>query len=365
MPRARLHRPTPRNLARLARVLARGGLVAVPTETVYGLAADALDARACRAIFRAKGRPAHDPLIVHVRSVAQANEVAVLGPAARRLAATFWPGPLTLVLPKRDCVPAIVTAGLPSVAVRMPAHPVFRALLRRCGRPLAAPSANPFGYVSPTTAAHVLDGLGTRIAHILDGGACAIGVESTILDLRDPARPALLRPGAVTRAQLEKALGRRVRAAKKNPPSTTTKNQLGEPATGSDNLPSPSPFSRLPSPDAAPAAALPAPGLLARHYAPRTPLTLHTKLTITRAAAAPREAFLFFRRPALKKSAAPAKNIFWLTERGDAAEAARHLFAHLRALDAGGWHRLHAERAPARSALTPALNDRLARAAAR
>jgi L-threonylcarbamoyladenylate synthase len=363
MPSARIHPPTPRNLTRLAGVLARGGLVAVPTETVYGLAADALDARACRAIFRAKGRPAHDPLIVHVRSVAQAGEVAVLGPAARRLANAFWPGPLTLVLPKRDCVPAVVTAGLPSVAVRMPAHPVFRALLRRCGRPLAAPSANPFGYVSPTTAAHVIAGLGTRIAHVLDGGACAIGVESTILDLRDPARPTLLRPGAVTRAQLEKALGRRVRAAKKYPPSLPAKNRLSEPPTESDNQPVPSPFSLLPSPGAG--SALPAPGMLARHYSPRTPLALHARLSLARAAAAPHEAFLFFRRPALKKSATPTTNIFWLTERGDATEAAHNLFAHLRALDAGGWRHLHAERAPARAALAPALNDRLARAAAR
>ncbi len=348
MPCARVHAPTPRNLVRLARVLVRGGLVAVPSETVYGLAADALNAAACKKIFRAKGRPAHDPLIVHVRSLASAAEVAVLSPAAKKLAAAFWPGPLTLVLPKRACVPQVVTAGLPSVAVRMPAHPVFRALLRRCGRPLAAPSANPFGYVSPTTATHVLAGLGARIAHILDGGPCKIGVESTILDLRDPARPALLRPGAVTRVQLEKTLGVRVRA----------------PAKKAARLPSSSvlpPVSRSP----ACADAQLAPGLLARHYAPRTPLTLHRKFSVARAVTAPREAWLFFRRPTLKKSAARPKNIFWLTARGDAAEAGRNLFACLRALDAGGWHRLHAERAPARAALAPALNDRLARAAAK
>ena len=338
MARARIHRPTPRNLARLARVLARGGLVAVPTETVYGLAADALDARACAEIFRAKGRPAHDPLIVHVRSLAQAAEVAVLGPAAKKLAAAFWPGPLTLVLPKRDHVPALVTSGLPSVAVRMPRHPLMRALLRLCGRPLAAPSANPFGYVSPTTAAHVAAGLGGRIGHILDGGPCAVGVESTILDLRDPARPALFRPGAVTRAQLERVLGVRIRAVKKRP-----------------------------APDAAATAAV-APGMLARHYAPRTPLTLHRKLSVARAAAAPQEAFLLYARPQAGragKSGAWPKNLFWLTARGDAAEAARNLFARLRALDGGGWRRLHAERAPARAALAPALNDRLVRAAAR
>jgi L-threonylcarbamoyladenylate synthase len=353
MPSSRRHslprilRPTPVNLARAAAVLRRGGIVGVPAETVYGLAADALDAVACAGIFRAKGRPTTDPLIVHLASARDLASVAVPNASALALAAACWPGALTLVLPKLACVPDLVTAGKPTVAVRVPAHPVFRKLIRLAGRPLAAPSANPFGYVSPTTAAHVLDGLGARIAHILDGGACAIGVESTILDLRNPAHPALLRPGAVTRAQLEKVLGRRVRVVRKNQPSA------------------PSSFSLLPAPDAAPAVALPAPGLLARHYAPRTPLTLHARLSLARAAAAPSEGFLFFRRPALKKPAVPTKNIFWLTERGDVAEAARHLFARLRALDAGGWHRLHAERAPARAALAPAVNDRLARAAAR
>lgn len=352
MSRARIHRPTPRNLARLARVLARGGLVAVPTETVYGLAANALDAQACEKIFRAKGRPTHDPLIVHVRSLTQAAEIAVLNPAARRLAAAYWPGPLTLVLPKRDHVPAIVTAGLPSVAVRMPRHPPLRTLLRLCGRPLAAPSANPFGYVSPTTAAHVSAGLGARIEHILDGGPCTVGVESTILDLRDPARPALLRPGAVTRAQIEQVLGRRVRVVKKR-------------FTPTPPLPRARPHHN--SPDVTASAAV-APGMLTRHYAPRTPLTLHQKISVARAAAAPREAFLRYARPQTSRTNKPAalpKNLFWLTETGDAAEAARNLFARLRALDNGGWQRLHAERAPARVVLAPALNDRLTRAAAR
>ncbi|MBC8040251.1 MAG: threonylcarbamoyl-AMP synthase, partial [Opitutaceae bacterium] len=175
-PSAKIYRPTPRNLARLARVLAEGGLVAAPTETVYGLAADAFNAKACRAIFKAKGRPANDPLIVHVATVEQADEVAVLNDAARKVAKLFWPGPLTLVLPKRAGVPDIVTSGLPSVAVRLPSHQLFRELIRLSGCPLAAPSANPFGYVSPTTAAHVFDGLGKRIGHILDGGSAKIGV---------------------------------------------------------------------------------------------------------------------------------------------------------------------------------------------
>ena len=147
MATARIFRGTPQNLSRLARRLQAGELVAVPTETVYGLAANALDGRACRKIFSAKGRPSHDPLIVHIHSLAQLSEVAEPNAAALRLARKFWPGPLTLILPKKGVVPSLVSAGLPSVAVRMPSHPLFRRLLKRCGLPLAAPSANPFGYI--------------------------------------------------------------------------------------------------------------------------------------------------------------------------------------------------------------------------
>ena len=329
-PSARVYRPTPRNLTLLANVLARGGLVAAPTETVYGLAADALNAKACRAIFRAKGRPASDPLIVHVDTLAQAGEIAELNEAARAVARAFWPGPLTLVLPKRSGVPAIVTSGLPSVAVRMPAHPLFRELIRRSGRPLAAPSANPFGYVSPTTAAHVRDGLGRRIGHILDGGAAAIGVESTILDLRDPRRPALLRPGAISREELERVLGRKVQAYRRQAPAHT---------------------------------AAVAPGMLERHYSPRTPLTLVRALTprLVREAGAG-EALLFVQKPTV----IAGKNVFWLSDtRGGLEQAAHHLFGQLRALDEGGWTRIRAEFAPGADALALAINDRLARAAAK
>ena len=349
--------PTPRNLARLAAVLARGGLVAVPTETVYGLAADALNPVACRAIFRAKGRPAADPLIVHVRTLAQADEVAVLNPAARRLAAAFWPGPLTLVLPKRVGVPAVVTAGRDSVAVRQPRHRLLQTLLRLCGRPLAAPSANPFGYISPTTAEHVRAGLGARIAHILDGGPCVIGVESTIVDVRNPLRPVLLRPGAITRAELEKVLGRRIRLGARPPPvaplgaraSRPLRPQAGEP---------------LARPEVKAAAGLLAPGMLARHYSPRTPFTLEKKLPRpAHAVLEPRTAFLYFRRPAA--SPAGSKNVFWLTPDGQTAAAAHSLYSNLRALDRGGWQAIRAERVPGTAGLAAALNDRLARAAAR
>src|ERR1051326_8084833 len=204
---ARIYRGSPANLRRLAALLRAGELVAVPTETVYGLAANALDADACRKIFTAKGRPASDPLIVHLANPADLALVAETNDASQRLAKKFWPGPLTLVLPKKDSVPAVVSAGLPSVAVRVPAHPLFRRLLKLAGLPLAAPSANPFGYISPTTAAHVQKNLGGKISHILDGGPSKIGLESTIVDLRDPKNPRLLRPGAITREQIERALG--------------------------------------------------------------------------------------------------------------------------------------------------------------
>jgi L-threonylcarbamoyladenylate synthase len=326
-PSARIHRGTPQNLARLARRLRAGELVAVPTETVYGLAANALDARACRKIFTAKGRPANDPLIVHIHSLAQLDQVAEINLAALKLARKFWPGPLTLVLPKKSVVPAVVSAGLPSVAVRMPSHPLFRRLLKLTGVPLAAPSANPFGYVSPTSAEHVRAGLGKKISHILDGGPCAIGLESTIVDLRDPRRPRLLRPGAVTLAELSRTLGIRVRPA---PAPVLTKN-----------------------------AAQLAPGLLARHYSPRTPVVLHSRLSAAMAAKSPRdEAWIFLAKP----RGLSAKNIFWLDARGDLRGVARRLFATLRRVDALGFNRIHVELAHGEG-LADAINDRLRRAA--
>jgi L-threonylcarbamoyladenylate synthase len=331
-PLAHIYRGKPANLARLARALRRGELVAVPTETVYGLAANALDARACRQIFQAKGRPASDPLIVHLLHPGDLTQVAVPNDAALRLARKFWPGPLTLVLPKRAIVPDVVSAGRPSVAVRVPSHPLFRLLLEASGLPLAAPSANAFGYVSPTTAAHVQAGLGHRIAHILDGGASAIGLESTIVDLRDPKKPRLLRPGAITRRELERALGRRVPLA----------NATRHPTRGAQL----------------------APGLLQRHYSPRTPVELHARIDPSQVAKLDphgREAWLFLARPKPLKAAA---NLHWLDPHGDLRGAARRLFGQLRALDAGGWKKIHVELAPG-SGLADAINDRLRRAAAR
>lgn len=199
--------PEPDRIARAARVLLDGGLVAFPTETVYGLGANALDAETVRRIYVAKGRPTWNPVIAHVASIDAARElVTVWSDDAERLALAFWPGPLTLVLPKRDCIPDVATAGLSAVGVRMPNHPIALALLRATGFPVAAPSANRFTEISPTTAQHVVTSLGDRVDLVLDGGACEIGIESTVLDLSGDA-PTVLRPGMISRAQLAAVLG--------------------------------------------------------------------------------------------------------------------------------------------------------------
>ncbi|MBL9211624.1 MAG: threonylcarbamoyl-AMP synthase [Opitutaceae bacterium] len=328
---ARIYQGTPRTLARLARRLQQGDVVAVPTETVYGLAGNALDAGACAKIFAAKGRPADDPLIVHIHSLAQLPALCRANPAALTLARKFWPGPLTLVLPKTDAVPALVTAGRDSVAIRMPRHPLFRRLLKATGLPLAAPSANPFGYISPTTAEHVQASLGRRIRYILDGGPARHGLESTIVDLRDPRRPAILRPGVITAEAVAHALGRR---RLPTAPATSTRAQPGPQV---------------------------APGLLARHYSPRTPVVLHDRIRLPRAEAdTPGVAWVFQQRPKGRVGA----NVHWLDPRGRLPGVARRLFALLRRLDALGLDCIHVERARG-GGLADAINDRLRRAAAR
>jgi L-threonylcarbamoyladenylate synthase len=322
---ARLYDPTLKNLRYLAGALGRGELVAIPTETVYGLAAHALDAKACRAIFRAKGRPANDPLIVHVLDLAHAEKLAEFNPAARRLVRRFWPGPLTLVLPKKACVPDIVTSGGPTVAIRSPAHPLARRLLRLAGIPLAAPSANLFGYISPTEAAHVIDGLGRKIKHVLDGGHCAVGVESTIIDLTVPDRPRLLRPGSITGKVLAKFLGHQMRPVGRTRKST---------------------------------APLAAPGLMARHYSPRTPLFIQAPGRRLPADCAG----IFLRQPAGRTG----PNIYWLSKNGAMTEIARNLYRVLREADQAGWRQIRVEALPVESGgLVAALRDRLKRAAAK
>lgn len=278
-------------IARAAALLRAGELVAFPTETVYGLGGDATNDDAVAAIFAAKGRPQFNPLIAHVADLATAETLTVFDDRARALAAAFWPGPLTMVLPRRaDCpVSLLASAGLDSLAIRVPAHPVARALLAETDRPVCAPSANLSGHVSPTTAAHVEADLGTRIAAIVDGGFCGIGLESTVVDLSDGA-PALLRPGGVTPAQVEAVIG--------------ALSATSDPLSG---------------------APIKSPGQLSSHYAPRLPV----RLDATAPLADRREALLAFGHPT-PEGFALVEN---LSEAGNLREAAGRLFALLRRLD--------------------------------
>jgi L-threonylcarbamoyladenylate synthase len=298
-------------MARAAGVLRDGGLVALPTETVYGLAARADSDAAVAAIYRAKGRPDFNPLIVHVLDLAQAESLAVLDLRARTLAAAFWPGPLTLVLPKRAGagLAAAVTAGLDTVALRCPAHPVMRAVLAGAGVPLAAPSANRSGAVSPTSAAHVAASLGGRVDLILDGGACEAGIESTIVALRDGGGWQVLRPGPITEGRIAALLGPR-----------------------SDVTPS----------------GIEAPGQLASHYAPGKPIRLDA------AKAEADEFHIGFGAVAGDVS---------LSASGDLAEAAARLYAVLHEAAAASQPRIAVAPIP-REGIGAAINDRLARAAA-
>lgn len=302
--------PDEDGIGRAARLLAAGEVVAVPTETVYGLAGNARNAEAVARIYAAKGRPSFNPLIVHVADIDAAERMGVFGDEARQLAA-LWPGPLTLVLPLREGagIASLVTAGLETVALRVPAHPVARALLRRFGGPLAAPSANASGRISPTTAAHVLDpdgGLDGRIAAVLDGGACPVGLESTIVGWRE-GRATLLRPGGVPVDAIEAVIG-----------------PLAQPG-------------ELAAPDA--------PGQLSSHYAPNAPLRLN--------ADAPREGETFI---------AFGPGPLTLSPRADTTEAAARLFDVLRQADRLG-RPIAVARVPDEG-LGLAINDRLRRAAA-
>jgi len=321
----RILRADAASIAEAARILAAGGLVAFPTETVYGLGADATNGRAVARLYEAKGRPAFNPLIAHVADPAAAHALARFDANARRLAAAFWPGPLTLVLAKAAGCPvaALATAGLDTIAVRVPDHSVARALLKALAKPIVAPSANRSGHVSPTTAAHVQADLGGRIDLIVDGGATPVGVESTIVACL--GEPVLLRPGGVAREAIERALGR----------------NLAEAPSGSA------------AGDGAPIA----PGMLASHYAPRTRL----RLNVSRVE--PGEALLAFGR-AQPQGAERAKTMLNLSARGDLIEAASNLFSQLRALDATGASAIAVMPIPG-DGLGEAINDRLARAAAK
>ena len=311
-----IRRPDAMVYAKAARILRAGGLVAFPTETVYGLGADATDDKAVAAIFEAKGRPRFNPLIVHFADAeAAAGEVA-FDARARALAQAFWPGPLSLVLARAPAcrVSLLCSAGLATLAVRVPKHGVGQALLSAVGRPLAAPSANPSGALSPTTAAHVAESLGDKVPLILDGGPCPVGIESTVLDLSG-ADPVLLRPGGVTAEALEPFVGRVLRADQ----DTDIKS----------------------------------PGMLISHYAPDRPLRLEATDV------GPDEALLAF-GPAPLAGAARTVN---LSQAGDPVEAAAGLFAALRALDRPELAAIAVMPIP-QAGLGAAINDRLRRAAA-
>jgi L-threonylcarbamoyladenylate synthase len=315
----------PEEVARAAELLRAGELVAFPTETVYGLGADARNGRAVAAVFEAKGRPHFNPLICHFAEADAAFAEALPDDRARILAARFWPGPLTMVLPRRaECrIDLLAGAGLDTLAVRVPAHPLALALIRAADVPVAGPSANRSGQVSPTTAEHVMDGLGGRIAAVLDGGPCAVGVESTVLDLA-AGGAALLRPGGVPVEEIEALIG---------------------------------PVARpIPIAAAERTRSLRSPGMMLSHYAPSLPVRLDAL------AVAADEALLAFGPPL------PGAGAVWqLSEARDLRDAAARLFAGLRWLDAEGARlglaRIAVMRVPM-AGLGAAINDRLGRAAA-
>ena len=315
--RSVIAKPTRSAIARAAALIRAGGLVAMPTETVYGLAGDAGNDRAIAAIFAAKQRPRFNPLIVHVPDARAGERLAQFDSRARRLSSAFWPGPLTLVLKRKPgaAISWLASAGLDTLALRVPDHPVARALIRVAGRPIAAPSANRSGKISPTTAEHVESDLGRRVDLILDGGPSRVGIESTVVDLSG-RRPTMLRPGGIARESIEALIG----------------------------------------PLATPAArhAIRSPGRLRSHYAPNRPLRLNARR--------PRadEAFLAFGPPAARFSSRAFRN---LSPAGDLSEAAANLFAALRAADRPPFRRIAVARIPARG-LGLAINDRLRRAAA-
>lgn len=311
------------DVAQAISFLEKGDVVGIPTETVYGLAGNALNPDAALRIFSVKARPAFDPLIVHTDSLQKVERfVETIPEAARRLAETFWPGPLTLVLPRRAIIPDLVTSGLGTVGVRVPNHPLTLDLLRQLDFPLAAPSANPFGYISPTTARHVVAQLGDQIPYVLDGGPCPVGLESTIVGF-EAEQPVVYRLGGLALEYLEAVIG----------PLPVRSHSTSNPN---------------------------APGMLSSHYAPRKRFQLMTVEEAMRTVPAERLGALRWRETAVEL---PQENQFVLAPTGEVAEAAKNLFAALRWLDGLGVELIVGELLP-ETGLGRAVNDRLRRAAA-
>ncbi len=354
---AKILKDSPEEIARAGKLLAAGTIVAIPTETVYGLAANAFDEAAVRKIFEAKGRPFIDPLIVHVLSLEAAGTLAEIeNPAVKILAKKFCPGPLTFILPKKNAVPEIVTAGEKTVAIRIPRHEIARKILAAAKVPLAAPSANPFGYVSPTSAEHVENSLGKKIEFIVDGGNCECGIESTIVFCGE-REVKILRLGVITKEEISEALG-------------------GVPVVFAKGI-----LENLAEQNGVPAKAQIAPGMLKKHYSPNAEIRLGNSVSaefpkffeeLSRAFPskdfAEKVAVVFQKRPEnfseISKLGVPAKNVFWLSESGSAADAARTIFALLRNLDAAGFEKIFIEKAE-NFGIGAAVNDRLSRAAAK
>lgn len=308
-------------ILRAAEIIKKGGIVAFPTETVYGLGADAFNPLAIARIFEVKKRPYFDPLIVHVASKVDLGKLVTGIPFdVKRLIDRFWPGPLTVVLWKREEVPDLVAAGLPTVAIRMPDHPMALGLMQEAECPIAAPSANPFGYLSPTTAEHVRDQLGDQIDFILDGGPCEVGVESTIVSFSE-GKPRLLRPGGVPLEEIESIIG------------------SVDVSSNGESRPS-------------------APGMLPRHYAPRTPILLDWDEKSFNSDKGKKIGFLAFQGP---KGSLRFHHVEILSEKGDFREAAANLFAAIRRLDALKLDVILAETIP-EVGLGRAIMDRLRRA---
>ncbi|MBO5255707.1 MAG: threonylcarbamoyl-AMP synthase [Opitutales bacterium] len=302
-----------------SRFISEGKIGGVPTETVYGLAANALNQDAVRKIFQAKSRPFIDPLIVHVCDMQMAESVAEFSDDARKLAETFWPGPLTMILPRKGCVPDIVTAGMDSVAVRMPSHKMMNELIKISNLPIAAPSANPFGYVSPTKAEHVVEQLGDKIDFVLDGGDCECGVESTIVMLTSSPKK-LLRPGPISASAIEKILGDKI---DRNPKKNEAHPQ--------------------------------APGMLKSHYSPKAKLTLFAN--VEEIPSDFNGEVVFIKRPEN-----PDKNHYWLSEDGNVIDVQKNLFALIRSLDKISQNGIYCQKPTSSDDSWLAVLDRLNRA---